>query len=120
MRSILLALAGLSLAGAATAEVTLSIPLELGQNGSLQAQSYTCGDDAPFTVQYVNTEANALAIVPIDGQERIFVNVVAASGARYVSGAYVWWTKGDTARLENTLDETSARECQAQGADASE
>ena len=46
--------------------------------------------------------------------DRVFVNVVSASGARYVSGSYVWWSKGDTATLENELENGSILTCQAQ------
>lgn len=114
MRIALVALASLAVTGTAAAEVALSIPLDLGRTGSIHATSYTCGDADELSVQYVNTDANTLAIVPINGDERIFVNVVSGSGARYVSGAHVWWTKGDTATLESTLEEGSAMECQAQ------
>ncbi|MCI2394837.1 MliC family protein [Aliiroseovarius sediminis] len=120
MRTTLLALASLAIAGTATAEVSLSIPVDLGTQGSVHAQSYACGEDEAFSVHYVNTDANTLAIVPLDGEDRIFVNVVSASGAKYVSGANVWWTKGDTATLENTLDEANVSECQAQNGAASE
>ncbi|WP_158234178.1 MliC family protein [Oceaniglobus indicus] len=115
MRISLLTLASLAIAGTASADVSLSIPLELGTIGSVHAQSYTCGEAEPFTVQYINTDANTLAIVPVDGEDRVFVNVVSGSGARYVSGAHVWWSKGDTATLENTMDEKDVADCQAQG-----
>lgn len=120
MRTSLLALASLAIAGTATADVALSIPVDLGTNGSVQALSYACGEDETFAVQYVNTDANTLAIVPVDGEDRIFVNVVSGSGAKYVAGAHVWWTKGDTATLENTLEDASVKECQAQDSAASE
>lgn len=120
MRITLVALASLAVTGTAAAEVALSIPLDLGRNGSIHAMSYTCGDGDELSVQYVNTDANTLAIVPINGEGRIFVNVVSGSGARYVSGAHVWSTKGDTATLENTLEEESVAECQAQDVAPSE
>ncbi|SMX48799.1 MliC family protein [Maliponia aquimaris] len=103
----------LATAGAASAQATLSIPLERGTSDSVLSQIYACGDGGAFSVQYVNAGANALAILPIDGEDRIFVNVVSASGARYVSGAYVWWTKGDTATLENELSEGSLQDCRS-------
>ncbi|WP_415183203.1 MliC family protein [Phaeovulum sp.] len=120
MRISLLAFASLVIAGTAAADVALSIPLDLGHDGNVEAQSYSCGEGEQFAVQYVNTDANTLAIVPVGGQDRIFVNVVSASGARYVSGAHVWWTKGDKATLENTLEEVGIKECQARDAAASE
>lgn len=120
MRTSLLTLAMLATAGAAAAEATLSIPLKSGTLDSVQSETYSCGDGEPFSVQYVNAGANALAILPIDGEDRIFVNVVSASGARYASGAYVWWTKADTATLENEMEEGTAKDCDLQDSPPSE
>lgn len=113
MRIGILALAMCTAAAAAAAQATLSIPLKSGAADSVHSQTYTCGDGEPFSVQYVNAGANALAIFPIDGKDRIFVNAVSASGARYVSGVYVWWTKGDTATLKNEIEEDSLKSCQS-------
>ncbi|SMC95660.1 MliC family protein [Primorskyibacter flagellatus] len=120
MRNIASTFAVLLMAGTASADVTVSIPLELGGTDSVTAQNYTCGDDQSFAVQYVNAGANALAILPVDGEQRIFVNVVSGSGARYASGAHVWWTKGDTATLQNEMSEGGDLECQVQDAPPSE
>lgn len=116
MRISLLAAAMVASASAATAQATLSIPLRIGTTDNVLSQTYACDEAGSFAVQYVNAGANALALLPIDGEERIFVNVVAASGAKYVSGAYVWWTKGDTATLENEMTEGSLQACKAQDA----
>ena len=116
LRTSLLVIAMLASASAATAQATLSIPLKIGTTDSVLSQTYACGDAKAFAVQYVNAGANALAILPIDGEERLFVNVVSASGAKYVSGAYVWWTKGDTATLENEMTQGSLQECKSQDA----
>ena len=116
LRINLLAIATLASASAAVAQATLSIPLKIGTTDSVLSQTYACGDAEAFAVQYVNAGANALAILPVDGEERLFVNVVAASGAKYVSGAHVWWTKGDTATLENEMEAGSLQECKSQDA----
>lgn len=120
MRINLLALAMFATAGAAAADVNLSIPLQSGTMDSVESVTYTCGEAESFAVQYVNAGVNALAILPVDGAERIFVNVVSASGARYVSGAHVWWTKGDTATLENEMEEGSATDCVSEDTPLSE
>lgn len=120
MRISLLAPALLATTGAAAAQATLSIPLKAGAGDSVLSQTYSCGDGEAFSVQYVNAGPNSLAIFPIDGEERIFVNVVSASGAKYVSGAHVWWTKGDTATLENEIGAGSMADCHAQAAPPSE
>lgn len=114
MRIGFFALAMFAAAGTASADVTLSVPLRIGTADSVLSQTYACRDAVAFSVQYVNAGANALAILPIDGEERIFVNVVSGSGARYVSGAHVWWTKGDAATLENEMKEGSLQDCRSQ------
>lgn len=114
LRFSILAIAMATCTGAASAQAVVSIPLNIGPTDSVSSQTYACGETAPFAVQYVNAGANALALLPIDGEDRIFVNVVSASGAKYVSGAYVWWTKGDTATLENEMAQGSLQDCKAQ------
>jgi len=44
-----------------------------------------------FPVEYMNGAGNSLAIIPVQGRSLIFANVTAGSGARYVSGSYLWW-----------------------------
>ena len=116
MRIGLFLIAMFATTGAASAQATLSIPLDAGTADSVTSQTYSCGAGEEFAVQYINSGANALAIFPIDGQERIFVNVVSGSGAKYASGAHVWWTKGNDATLENELEEGSIQNCQSQDA----
>ena len=120
MRISILAIAVLATASAVTAQTTLSFPLKIGAADSVLSQTYTCGEADAFAVQYVNSGANALAILQIDGEDRLFVNVVSASGAKYVSGADVWWTKGDSATLENEMEAGSLQTCTAQDAAPSE
>ncbi len=98
-------------AASAQAEVSLSIPLDTGTTSNITTASYSCAGGAPFRVQYVNAGANSLAILPIEGETRIFVNVVSGSGARYASGQYIWWSKGETATLDNELEEGSLKDC---------
>ncbi len=108
-------------AGAVAADVSLSLALEVDESDSVITIAYDCGGDDTLSVTYVNAGANALAIMHVEqDNDRVFVNVISASGARYVSGPYVWWTKGDKATLENTLEEANVKECQAQSGVASE
>ncbi len=100
-----------AVSGAAQADVSLSIPLQTGATSSVTTATYSCAGGEPFKVQYVNAGANTLALLPVDGEERIFVNVVSGSGARYASGQYIWWSKGETATLENELKEGSLTDC---------
>lgn len=102
----------LSLAAApAMAGATLSLPLELGAEDNVRSVVYSCADGTELTVQYINARANALAIIPLAGEELIFVNVMSGSGARYVSGAREWWTKGDDATLRDEMSEAGPVEC---------
>ncbi|PIE15035.1 MAG: hypothetical protein CSA68_08755 [Rhodobacterales bacterium] len=111
MRISSIALTLLASATAASADVSLSIPLAADATSSVTSEIYSCDGAEPFVVQYINSGPNTLAIVPIKGEMRIFVNVVSASGAKYASGEYVWWTKGKTAMLENEMDKDSHQNC---------
>ena len=80
--------------GATSTQVVLAL------TGDAQTQTvrYECdGVEQPFAVQYINAAPNFLAVVPVGGSEVVFVNVVAASGARYVAAQHEWWTKGSDA-----------------------
>jgi membrane-bound inhibitor of C-type lysozyme len=44
-----------------------------------------------FAVDYINAGPNSLAVLPIAGESRIFVNVTSGSGARYAAGDLIWW-----------------------------
>ncbi|GGF86470.1 hypothetical protein GCM10007301_52930 [Azorhizobium oxalatiphilum] len=101
LRLSLAALSGLGALGlsgpASAAELTLALPE--GTQVHQVKTSYACPAGAAFTVAYITAGNSALAIVPVAGQELIMANVLAASGARYAGGAYVWWTKGPDAAL---------------------
>jgi membrane-bound inhibitor of C-type lysozyme len=92
---LLLALA----APAAAVETTLQLVLELPGNAERNVVRYECDGLEPFAVDYVNASPTFLAIVPIEGERLLFANVIAASGARYVTGQYEWWTSGSEATL---------------------
>ena len=51
----------------------------------------------------VRVRVAALAL-SVDGQDVVFVNVVSASGAKYVSGVHEWWNKGADASLHNVTE----------------
>ncbi|WP_163025862.1 MliC family protein [Chachezhania antarctica] len=93
------------------AETSLSLELDLGADSSVTSVAYKCDTLGDVQVQYINADANSLALIPIDGEQLIFVNVISGSGARYVSGVYEWWSKGDGARLTNQTDEANAQDC---------
>ena len=97
--------ASAALASPAFAAVDLSLGIDLTGNAQIQTVVYGCGEGTePLTVEYVNAAPNFLAIVPIDGQDLVFVNVISASGAKYVAGQYEWWNKGSDATLHDVTE----------------
>lgn len=111
LRVSLSAMALIAAAAPATGEASFALSLDIGGQDTVRAVRYSCADGTELNVQYINAGANALAIMPLGGEELIFVNVVAASGARYVNGTREWWTKGDDASLRDTASDADAVEC---------
>lgn len=102
-----------SAAGAASASPSLQLPgvKVLSQRRVI----YRCADDVRVAVRYLNTDAGAFAYLPAAGVKLLFVNVEAGSGAKYVAGRYVWWSKGQQAFLQDVTrpegDEPMLRDC---------
>lgn len=64
-----------------------------------QEMTYLCDDQKVVRV-FTSVDANQaelLTLVLPDGSRATLVNVIAASGAKYVGGIYEWWSKGDQA-----------------------
>lgn len=106
-----LTLAAILLAAPASAEAFLSLSLPLGAGDGVVSARYVCEDGTEYAVRYVNSGPNSLALIALPEGERVFVNVIAASGARYVAGAYEWWSRGETARLSNAQAPNEETEC---------
>ena len=69
---------------------------------------YTCKGGRKITVSYVNaSNGDSFAYLPVDGTQHVFVGVMSGSGARYASGRYVWWNKGNTGMLILDGDESA-------------
>ena len=84
-------------AGSAFAAGAVTFPLSVASSTDVH---YVCKGDRDITVAYVNaTNGDAFAYLPVDGTEHVFVGVTSGSGARYASGRYIWWNKGDTGTL---------------------
>ncbi|WP_246739652.1 MliC family protein [Martelella sp. HB161492] len=100
----LIALAGANFALAllavtpALAEDAITIPLPAGVTAATIDADYDCGGTS-VKAQYINAGDVHLATLAFDDQFTVASEAIAASGARYVSGFYVWWTKGDDATL---------------------
>jgi membrane-bound inhibitor of C-type lysozyme len=100
----LVALATILGMGGDPSGTSVQVAIALSGDAERRAVRYECeGIPDPVVVQYVNANPNFLALVPVGGHTIVFVNVAAASGARYVAGAYEWWTKGSDATFADTL-----------------
>ena len=97
------------LAGPAVAQA-LTIPIPAPE-AEMTESAYRCGDGPVFGVRYVNADPNFLAVLAVEGETRVFVSVLAASGVRYVSGPYQWWTKGGTATLSDIRQDGPGQDC---------
>ena len=73
--------------------LTLDLP---GEEQRSEA-NYVCENGTHLAVEFINIGDNSLALAAIDGAgPLVLVNVVAASGARYVGGLYeLWEAKGE-------------------------
>jgi membrane-bound inhibitor of C-type lysozyme len=89
-----------------TASASLTLTLESPGNIERSVVNYLCEDDSALSVQYINAVPNFLAVVPVDGQNLVFASTISASGARYVSGPYEWWShQGEATLRDLTQDE---------------
>ncbi|WP_367716786.1 MliC family protein [Nitratireductor sp. GISD-1A_MAKvit] len=102
MRRPALSLIALLAVGSATSAATLEIDLPDAESVETVAVTYAC-PDGDIDVTYYNVEDNSLAVVVLDGGPVVMSNVLAASGAKYAGGPYVWWTKGDDADLYDLM-----------------
>jgi membrane-bound inhibitor of C-type lysozyme len=104
LRTIALAVA-LVATSPALAAVDLNVGINLSGDVQIVTAIYGCGEGTdPLTVKYINAAPNFFAIVPIDGEDVVMVNVISASGAKYVSGVHEWWNKGTDASLHNVTE----------------
>lgn len=84
-------------AGSVFAAGAVTFPLSVASSKDVH---YVCKDKKDITVSYVNaTNGDAFAYLPVEGAQHVFVGVTSGSGARYASGRYIWWNKGDTGTL---------------------
>ncbi len=89
----------LAAGSSAAAAADLTVPLAKGESVERTTTAFRCDADGvklglpagSFLVEYINGGGNSLAVLPIHEKPLVFANVVAADGARYAAGAYVWW-----------------------------
>ncbi len=92
----------------AAASATLSITLESTGDIERNIATYQCDNEETLAVQYINAAPNFLAIVPVDGVNHVFATTISASGARYVSGPYEWWSHQGEATLRDLMQDEDA------------
>lgn len=95
----LLALSLLAASAASAGDLVIDFP---GSQVEEATVSYRCGS-AAMDVRYVNAGATSLAIFDWQGERIVGSAGISASGVRYVSGRYVWWSKGGEATLYDEL-----------------
>ena len=92
--------------------LAFAMPLTVPQIQTVTTNTlrYKCSSGNSLTVQYMNTKnQQSFALLSVDGRKMLFVNVLAASGAKYVGDHYTWWTKGPEGSLtDNTADPNAA------------
>jgi len=92
--------------------VSSALTITLGATGDFERKTvqYGCtGDQESISVDYINAPPNYLALLPLDGATLVFNTVLAASGAKYAAGKYVWWNKGNTASLYDLTQGENAK-----------
>lgn len=93
-------------------DVSAQVVLSLSGDFQKTTHTYQCEMiDKPFTVEFINAEPNYLAIVPVGERRMVFVNVISASGAKYVAGQYEFWTKGAEATLTDVQADPQSVQC---------
>jgi membrane-bound inhibitor of C-type lysozyme len=81
--------------------VQSGLTLSLGGDAEQHSTVYDCGELGQISVGYIYAAPNFLALMPDEGKTLIFAAVLAASGVRYASGNYEWWTKGTEATFHD-------------------
>ncbi|WP_371347533.1 MliC family protein [Ancylobacter sp. IITR112] len=108
-RPLLFALPALALLSGVARADQIVIPLPQGEKAETIRVTYACGAFGAVAAVYVNAPPVALVSLSFKDEFVVAANVIAASGARYAGGKYIWWSKGDSADLYDvTLGEDSA------------
>lgn len=80
------------------------LPFAEVQAKARQTLKYTCATGRILTVTYLNAaNGQSFALVPVKGQQLLFVSTLSGSGAKYQAGSYTWWTKGPRANLYDAM-----------------
>lgn len=91
-----------------SARAILTLSLDSAGDIERRTVAYQCDNEQTLSVQYLNAAPNFLALVPVEGESLIFASVLSASGARYVSGPYEWWSHQGEATLRDLMGDEDA------------
>ena len=101
-----LALAGTAVSVAHAAQLTVE---EIDADSRQQAFYQCANQKQPVWVSYWRAgNGQSFALVPVNGQQLLFVDTVSASGVRYQAGRYTWWTKGKEGTLRDEIADQNA------------
>lgn len=93
-------------------DVSAQVILQLHGDFQKTTHTYQCeGVEQPLTIEFINADPNFLAIVPVGERKVVFVNVMSASGAKYVAGQFEFWTKGAEATLSDLQADPTSVSC---------
>ncbi|WP_193222202.1 MliC family protein [Alkalilimnicola sp. S0819] len=70
------------------------------EDGQANAVHYRCDSGARITARYPATDS---AEIRYQGESHVMRIAVSGSGARYLGGGWVWWTKGSGPGSQGTL-----------------
>lgn len=94
----------LELVGCDQSSSVITIPGE-GDTSSSSAK-YQCKNGYAVSVTYLNNDSNSVVILDMpDKQKMLLVDVVSASGSKYVGGEIEWWVNGWAALLSRFFGE---------------
>ena len=82
--------------GPVVEEIAIELPEPMPYNSA--TVFYDCAG-REVEANYINAGDVSLVTLLIGEEFVVAANVIAASGARYSGGQYIWWTKGDEAQL---------------------
>ncbi|RQS19003.1 MliC family protein [Burkholderia sp. Bp8998] len=101
-----LALAGTAVSVVHAAQLTVE---EIDADSRVQTLYQCANQKQPVRVSYWRAgNGQSFALVPVNGQQLLFVDTVSASGARYQAGRYTWWTKGKEGTLRDEIADQNA------------
>ncbi|KVF76915.1 hypothetical protein WS75_11045 [Burkholderia sp. FL-7-2-10-S1-D7] len=101
-----LALACTAVSVAHAAQLTVE---EIDADSRQQALYQCANEKQPVRVSYWRAgNGQSFALVPVNGQQLLFVDTVSASGVRYQAGRYTWWTKGKEGTLRDEIADQNA------------